>query len=154
MITQKFKTAVKDKNVIFIRATIKNHLRDDRKREIFNAKKLITYAENHNVDLYAPDDEETCFLEYNENWTSDFWENLFIELDDNFSREKINNVFLVMSHLRDVGHPDFQVDKSPSTQSLKDEEEKGDASSPNRWWIVGGIAVLACAFLAYKAFTK
>lgn len=153
MIPQDFKNAVKNKDIITIRAIIKNQIISDQIAHESLAKAEMNYALNERVQLYAEDDGESCFVDECNQWTEDLFETLYIELHDNFSQRKVDNLFRVMSYLRQAGHPSFQVKKTKSSTQAED-RTKHLSSSPTRFLIAGGIAILACAFLAYKALTE
>jgi len=153
MFPQEFKKAVQDKDIIAIRAIIKNHLVSDQRRADSLAQAELKYAQDNGLEVYVEDDGESVFDDDRHQWTAEFFVKLFIELHDNFSKQKIDNLFTVMSYLRETGHPKFQV-RATSTSEGSNDADKGRGASSNLWRIAGGVAVLACAFIAYKALVE
>ncbi len=150
------KQAVVDGDLILIRSIVSRQISSDCKKEIFQSRESIEYIEEHEIEVFQLDDSDSVFTANRELWTKDLWDHLLVELNYNFSREKVGNMWDMISHFRQTGHPEFQIENRQVIISPVQNNSKGTApsNSLNGWWIAGGIAVLACAFLAYKALTK
>ncbi|MBL4940040.1 MAG: hypothetical protein COB46_13625 [Rhodospirillaceae bacterium] len=154
-VSDRLKQAVADSDVIHVRAIFKRQLDEDREKGGFATKVLIDYTDENGLDIFHLDDGNSLFTDSCDMWTENLWDHLFVELNDNFSREKIKNLWLVMSHLRQVGHSNFQIDEkvTPASFNNQDKEKLSSHHPTNHWWIGGGIVALVFVFLTYKALT-
>ena len=71
------------------------------------------------IELFVEDDGEYVVTD-KANWDKKLWDELRIAIVYNFSREKIMLMDDLMHHLREQGHPDFQVEEVSEEESLSE----------------------------------
>jgi hypothetical protein len=133
MIENKFKAIVEERNVEKIQSYFFVNFNLQRNSEKFSISDYAIYADaelnRHGIHFFAADNGETCFVSDSSSWDKKLWTDLRIELEYNFSREKFNNIVSVMTHLRESGHPDFQLKITSPKNAASSKTHSAESSS-------------------------
>jgi hypothetical protein len=117
--------AIKENDVTMIKAILLRQINADRNLDEFQLKLFSDYAEENlkkiGIDLFVEDDGESKFVESKDFWDKELWQELRIEFEYNFSRKKMELICILMKHLRDTGHPDFQIKKKQEGKSSQED---------------------------------
>lgn len=95
-ISQEFKSAVKEKDIMIIRIMLKDSLVVDPTFEEFNA--MSSYAESNLDELYDEHDGE-IFSNNLSDWTKDYMDEQMVKVVTNFSNERISFLKIICKHL-------------------------------------------------------
>ena len=104
--------ALETGDMTLVRALIIRQISRDRRLKEFETPGYIKYVkEAISKDfepLFVDDDEAIDFLP-EEEWSNDLWSRMCISLEHKFTKKKLNYIVEIMRHLRDDGHPEYQI---------------------------------------------
>lgn len=95
-ISQEFKDAVEEKDIMMVRIMLKDSLIVDPTFEEFNA--MISYSEKFLDELYDEHDGE-IFSRNPSDWTKDYMDEEMVRVISNFSKERISLLKSICQHL-------------------------------------------------------
>lgn len=155
MIPSNLIKAIDESDLNMAKTIVVRQLNTDRVCEDLFSKSWSDYAaqklKEKGIDFFQKDDGFSAYVEDKSNWTKDLWETMRSEFTFNYSELKLQRIIDVMEHLREQGHPDFQVknfkvEDSSATEATSNKSKKEQTYSSeskersNRDYYIGGGA--------------